>query len=322
MIRRRQLLAGGAAAPFVAGEARAAAWPTRPVRIVVPFAAGGSVDVMGRVIAQRLQERTGQTVTVDNRSGASGSIGGIAVSQAAPDGHTLLVSASIQTVARLVMRNPGYDPLTDLKPIARTGEGPVLITTNPNRPVRTLAELAHAARARPLEWSFGVGSLGSAGHLGTVELVRQIGADLSMVPYRGTAPAIADLMGGSIGALMDPMLAMLPPVRSGTLRGLAVTSPHRLQAAPELPTTAEAGFPSVDAHSWWDVWGPARLPEEIASIIAAEMERIVAEPGVQERLAGLGIVPVFQTGAELDGYIARDFQRAEALLRLARVEPA
>ncbi|WP_424813417.1 Bug family tripartite tricarboxylate transporter substrate binding protein [Roseococcus sp. YIM B11640] len=321
MIRRRSLLAGATAAPLVVRNASAAAWPTRPVRIIVPFAAGGSVDVMGRVIAQRLQERTGQTVTVENRSGANGTVGGIAVATSAPDGHTLLVSASIQTVARLVMKSPGYDPLTDLKPIARTGEGPVLVAINPNRPQRTLAEVAEAARARPLEWSFGVGSLGSAGHLGTVELVRQIGADLAMVPYRGTAPALADLLGGSIGAHMDPMLAMLPPVRSGTLRGLAVTAPRRLEAAPELPTTAEAGFPSVDAHSWWAVWAPGRLPAELADRIAGEVGQIVAEPGVQERLKGLGIVPLFQKGAELDAYIAQDFARAEALLRLARVEP-
>ncbi|MDB5413028.1 MAG: hypothetical protein JWR10_1363 [Rubritepida sp.] len=321
MIRRRALL-GAAASSLSMGHAIAGpVWPTRPVRIVVPFAAGGSVDVMGRVLAQRLQERSGQPVTVENRSGANGTIGGIAVSQAAPDGHTLLVSASIQTIARLVMRNPGYDPLTDLKPIARTGEGPVLIAINPNRPQTTLAELAEAARARPQDWSFGVGSLGSAGHLGTVEFVRQIGADLTMAPYRGTAPALADLLGGSIGAHMDPMLAMLPPVRAGTLRGLALTAPRRNAAAPEIPTTAEAGFPSVDAHSWWAVWGPARLPDEISARIAEEMRVIISEAGVQARLAGLGIVPLFESGREFDAYIGRDFERAEALLRLARVQP-
>lgn len=321
MMRRRSLIAGLTGAPLLARAAAPAAWPTRPVRIIVPFAAGGSVDVMGRVIATRLQERSGQTVTVENRSGASGTIGGIAVSQAAPDGHTLLVSASIQTVARLVMRNPGYDPLTDLRPIARTGQGACLLAINRNRPQTTLAELAEAARTNPREWSFGLGSLGSAGHLATLELIRQIGADLAMAPYRGTAPALADLLGGSIGALMDPVLAMLPPVRSGSLRGLAVTSPRRLDAAPEIPTTAEGGFPSVDVHTWWAVWGPARLPDEIASRVAGEIGAILGEEAVKARLAGLGIQPLFETGTALDAYIAQDFQRAEALLRLAQVQP-
>ena len=321
MIARRRLLGGTLAAPLVARAAFASTWPTRAVRIIVPFAAGGSVDVMGRTLATRLQERTGQTVTVENRSGANGTVGGIAVSQAPPDGHTLLVSASIQTIARLVMRNPGYDPLTDLKPIARTGEGPVLLAINPNRPQRSLEELVEAARARPRDWSFGVGSLGSAGHLGTVELIRQIGADIATVPYRGTAPALADLLGGSIGGLMDPMLAMLPPVRAGTLRGLALTAAKRLDAAPDIPTTAEAGFPSVDSQSWWAVWGPPRLPDELAQRIAVEVEAIIGEEGVRARLSGLGIVPLFQQGAALGAYIAQDFQRAEVLLRLAQVQP-
>lgn len=321
---RRALLAGSAmlaSAPALVPAMAQTAWPTRPVRIIVPFAAGGSVDVMARTLAARLQERSGQTVTVENRTGANGTIGGIAVSQAAPDGYTLLVSASVQTIPRLVMRNPGYDPLTDLKPIARTGEGPVLIATNPNRPQTTMQEVAAAARANPREWSFGVSALGSAGHLTTIEFVRQIGADITLVPYRGTTPALVDLMGGSIGVQADPMLAMLPPVRAGNLRGLALTAPRRNDAAPDIPTTAESGFPSVDAHSWWAVWGPPRLPDAIAAQIADQMEVIIGEAAVRARLAGLGIVPLFEKGAALDAYIARDFERAETLLRIARVQP-
>lgn len=318
-LTRRATLASAALVPAIAGAQ--GSWPSRPVRIIVPFAPGGSVDTMARTIATRLQERSGQPVTVENRSGANGTVGGIAVSQSAPDGQVLMVSASLQTIARLIMRNPGYDPLTDLKPVARLGEGPVLLGINPNRPQTTMAEIAAAARARPQDWSFGTSSLGSAGHLATVEFIRQIGADVTIVPYRGTAPALTDLLGGSIAAIFDPMLAMLPQVRSGAVRGIALTAPRRNDAAPTMPTTAEAGFPSVDAHSWWAVWGPRGLPDALIAQINAQLSEIMAEEAVRTRLSGLGIVPLFQAGAPLDAYIAQDFQKAETLLRLARVEP-
>ncbi|MEI6160812.1 MAG: tripartite tricarboxylate transporter substrate binding protein [Roseococcus sp.] len=318
-ITRRAALAGASLLP--AAALAQPVWPARPVRIIVPFAPGGSVDTMARAIAARMGERTGQTVTVENRAGANGTVGGIAVSQAAPDGYTLLVSASVQTIARLVMRAPGYDPLTDLKPIARTGEGPCLMAINPGRPQTSMAEVAAAMRANPREWSAGVSALGSAGHLASIEFVRQVGADVTFVPYRGTAPILVDLMGGRLGFNTDPMLAMLPPVRAGSLRGIALTAPQRNPAAPEIPTTAEAGFPSVDAHSWWAIWAPPRTPEPIAARIAAEVEAIIGEEAIRARLSGLGIVPLFQAGAALDDFIARDFQKAETLLRLARVEP-
>ncbi|WP_421989085.1 Bug family tripartite tricarboxylate transporter substrate binding protein [Roseococcus sp.] len=319
---RRTLLTAAAAVPLAAPPVFAqTAWPVRPVRIVVPFAAGGSVDVMARTIAQRLQERTGQTFTVENRTGANGTIGGIAVSTATPDGYTLLISASVQTIARLVMRNPGYDPLTDLKPVARTGEGPCLIACNPSRPQKTMAEVKAAAIANPRDWAFGVSALGSAGHLSTIQFTRAIGADVTLVPYRGTTPALADLMGGNIGVQIDPMLAMLPPVRAGNLHGLALTAPRRNAAAPDLATTAESGFPEVDAQSWWVVWAPPRTPDSITARIAEEVGAIMAEPAVRTRLEGLAIVPLFQKGAELDAYIQSDFERAERLLKLANVQP-
>jgi tripartite-type tricarboxylate transporter receptor subunit TctC len=297
------------------------AWPSRPVRIVVPFAPGGSVDTMARAVAARMAERTGQTVTVENRAGANGTVGGIGVSQAAPDGYTLLVSASVQTIARLVMRAPGYDPLTDLKPIARVGEGPCLMAIHPSRPQTTMAEMAAAMRANPRDWSAGVSALGSAGHLASIEFVRQVGADVTFVPYRGTAPILVDLLGGRLGFNTDPMLAMLPPVRAGSLRGIALTAPQRSTAAPEIPTTAEAGFASVDGHSWWAIWGPPRIPEGIITQINAHVEAIMGEEAIRARLMGLGIVPLFQAGAALDQYIARDFDKAQTLLRVARVEP-
>lgn len=319
MISRRTLLAASLA---LALPARAqAAWPSRPLRIIVPFAPGGSVDILARTIAPALQERLGQAVTVENRTGANGSVGGIHVAQSAADAHTLLVSASIQPLARLVMRNPGYDPLTDLLPIAWLGQGPLLLANHPARPVNTLAELVQAARQNPAEWSFGVGSLGSAGHLATIELVRIIGADITLVPYRGTTPALADLMGGRIGAHIDPVLAMLPPVRAGNLRGIAITAAQRSTAAPDIPTTAEAGFPSVDIQSWWGLWGPRGLPEAARRRLEEELPAVIADAAVRARLNSAGVEARFEGSAAFAEIIAREVARGEALFRLARVEP-
>ncbi|HYF07842.1 MAG TPA: tripartite tricarboxylate transporter substrate binding protein [Acetobacteraceae bacterium] len=323
-MNRRRLLAGSAAwgAALAAPPVRAqGAWPQRPIRIIVPFAPGGSVDVMGRVTAQKLQERLAQSVVVENRSGGNGTIGGIAVAQSAPDGYTFVFSASIQTLARLVMRNPGYDPMVDLTPVARVGLGPLLLIMNAQRPQNTLQEVVAAARANPRDWTIGVSSLGAAGHLATVEFVRLVGADLTTVSYRGTSPALADMMGGSIALIFDPMLATLPPVRGGRVKAVAITSAQRSPAAPEVPTTAEGGMPSLDLQSWWALWGPRGLPAEISARINAELATAMFEPDVRERVGSLGIEPMHQHGAALAEFIQRDFNRSQELLRLANFQP-
>ncbi len=323
MLRRDLLacatsLSAGLAAPAVRAQAT---WPNRPIRIIVPFPPGGSVDVMGRVAAQKLQERLGQPVVVENRTGGNGAVGGIAAAQSTPDGYTLCCSASIQILARLVMRNPGYDPMADLQPVARIGEGPLLLIMNAERPERTLAEVVAAARANPRDWTFGVSSLGSAGHLATVEFIRQLGVEITAVPYRGTPPALADMIGGRIALLFDPMLATLPPVRGNRVKGIAITAAQRSPAAPDIPTTAEGGMPSLDLHSWWAIWGPRGLPAEIVARLNAALAPAMAEADVRERLGALGITPLHQAGAALDSFIQRDFDRSRDLLRIANFQP-
>ena len=321
-MNRRIILAGGTAALLAAPSLRAqGTWPQRPIRMIVPFAPGGSVDVMGRITAQKLQERLGQPVVVENRTGGNGAIGGVAVAQSAADGHTLLFSASIQILARLVMRSPGYDPLTDLTPIARVGQGPLLLIMGLQRPQTTLQELVAAIRANPRDWSFGVSSLGAAGHLATVEFIRQLGVDPTVATYRGTAPALTDMMGGTIQLIFDPMLATLPPVRAGRVRAIAITSAQRSPAAPDVPTTAEGGMPSLDLQSWWALWGPRGLPADITARINAELATAILEPDVRERVGSLGIEPMFQAGPALDAFMARDFARSQELLRIANFQP-
>ena len=321
-MRRRDMLgmagAGLLAAPAVLAQGT---WPSRPVRVIVPFTPGGATDGMARVTTGKLAEKLGQPFVVENRAGANGAVGGIAVAQAAPDGYTLCFSASIQAMARLVMRNPGYDPLVDLLPVARVGEGPLLLVMNAARAPGTLAELVAAIRANPRDWAFAVSSLGAAGHLATIEFVRQVGVDITQAPYRGTAPALTDVVAGNVQLMFDPILATLPQVRTGRVKGMAITAPARSAAAPEIPTAAEAGMPGLDIQSWWALWGPRGLPAEITARIGEALTPGMFEPDVLARVGTLGITPKAEIGADFAAFIQRDFARSQELLRIANFQP-
>jgi tripartite-type tricarboxylate transporter receptor subunit TctC len=324
-MRRRPLLALiapgaalGLAAPAVQAQP---AWPVRPVRVIVPFTPGGATDGMARVTTGKLAERLGQPFIVENRAGANGAVGGQLVAQAAPDGYTLCFSASIQMLARLVMRNPGYDPVADLAPVVRTGQGPLLLIMNAARAPNTLAELLAAVRANPRDWSFAVSSLGAAGHLATIEFIRQAGVEIVQVPYRGTAPAITDTVAGNVQMMFDPILATLPQVRDRRVKGLAITAPQRAEAAPDIPTATEAGMPGLDIQSWWGLWGPKALPPEIVARIGEVLRTGMFEPDVRQRVGTLGIEPLAEVGPDFAAFIRRDFERSEALLRLANFQP-
>jgi tripartite-type tricarboxylate transporter receptor subunit TctC len=307
------------AAPAVQAQA---SWPGRgPIRVIVPFTPGGATDGMARVTTGKLQEKLNQTIIVENRPGANGAVGGQFVAQAAPDGYTFCFSASIQVLARFVMRNPGYDPVADLLPVVRVGQGPLLLIQHAQRPQTTLAETLAAVRANPRDWSFAVSSLGAAGHLATIEFIRQAGVDLIQVPYRGTAPAITDVVAGTTQLMFDPILATLPQVRGGRVRGLAITASARSAAAPEIPTAQEAGMPGLDIQSWWGLWGPRGLPAEIPARIGEVLRTGMFEPDVIQRVATLGIEPLAEPAAEFAAFIQRDVTRAQELLRLANFQP-
>ena len=321
MQRRRLIAAAGAilAAPTVQAQP---AWPGRgPVRVIVPFTPGGATDGMARVTTGKLQEKLGQTFIVENRAGANGAVGGQYVAQAAPDGYTFCFSASIQMLARLVMRTPGYDPVADLLPIIRTGQGPLLLIQNAARPQNTLAETLAAVRANPRDWSFAVSSLGAAGHLATIEFIRQAGVDIVQVPYRGTAPAITDTVAGTTQLMFDPILATLPQFRGGRVKALAITAGARSAAAPEIPTAQEAGMPGLDIQSWWGLWGPRGVPAEIVARIGEVLRTGMFEADVTRRVATLGIEPLAESSADFAAFIQRDFIRSQDLLRIANFQP-
>jgi tripartite-type tricarboxylate transporter receptor subunit TctC len=319
-MNRRALLA--AAAGVLAAPALAqGVWPSRTVRVIVPFTPGGATDGMARVAVGKLQEKLGQTWVVENRPGANGAVGGQAVARETPDGYTFLFSASIQILARLVMRNPGYDPVADLLPVTRVGEGPLLLVMNAQRPPTTLAELVAAARANPRDWAFAVSSLGAAGHLATIEFIRQLGVELTQAPYRGTAPALTDVVAGNVQLMFDPILATLPQVRAGRVKGMAITAPQRSAAAPEIPTAAEAGMPGLDIQSWWALWAPRGVPAEITNRIGETLRTAMFEPDVLQRVGTLGITPKAESGADFAAFIQRDFDRSQNLLRIANFQP-
>lgn len=296
-------------------------WPQRTIRVVVPYPPGGPADIMGRLAAQKLGERLGVTTVVENRSGASGTVGAEAVRAAAPDGYTLLAAPSVHVMGRQVLRNVPYDPVGDFTPIARLGEGPLLVLANPSVPGRTIAEMLPALRAKASNFSFGLSAFGAANHLAVLDFNRRAGLDLLIVPYRGSGPALTDLIAGQVQLMIDPMSAALPHVRGGRLKALAVTSAHRSPIAPEIPTAAESGMPGLEFASWYGVWGPRGLPAEIVQRVNEALNAGMRDPTVLERLAALGNEPVTETPAEFAAFIEADVKRNTEILQAAGFQP-
>ncbi|ONG44061.1 branched-chain alpha-keto acid dehydrogenase subunit E2 [Pseudoroseomonas deserti] len=324
MHRRELLAAAGAAvaAPLLARPAIAQnPWPNRPIRMVVPYTPGAATDAMARLAALKLQEQLGVTVVVENRTGGSGTVGGQAVLQAAPDGYTIMGSASIHPMARHVMKVVGYDPVADFIPIARTARGPCVLVQDPRLPQKTLSEVIAAAKAEPKRWSFATSSLGAAGHLASIEFNRQAGTEIEIVPYRGSAPALTDVAAGNVQLMFDPVLATLPMIRGGQLRGLGIATPARTELAAELPTLSENGLPGFTFYSWYGVWAHRGIPAEIAARLNAALIKGLHEPETVQRLAGQGFEPVRETIPEIERAIALEVEQNAALLKLAKFEP-
>jgi tripartite-type tricarboxylate transporter receptor subunit TctC len=325
MIGRRGILmatSGLLAVPLATPAVHAqGAWPNRNIRMIVPYPPGGATDAMSRLAAQKIGEKLGVSVVVENRSGANGQVGSQAMLQAPADGYTILGSASIHVMARHVMRNVPYDPVADFVPVARTARGPLVLVMSPSRPQRTIPEIVEAAKRNPAQWSFATSSLGSAGHLGTIEFNRVTGANIEIVGYRGTAPALTDVAAGNAHLMFDPVLATLPMIRGGQLRGLGIATAARTPLAPELPTMAEAGLPGFEFYSWYGVWASRAVPPELVARMNAALVEGMRETAVVERLTGLGFEPLAETVAEAERFIVADVARNAELLRIANFQP-
>jgi tripartite-type tricarboxylate transporter receptor subunit TctC len=315
------LATAGAGLDGAACFAENGAYPSHPIHIIVPFAPGGGVDVFARLLSEKLKEKRGIAVVVENRAGANGAVGGQVVLQAEPDGYTILFSAATHVLAKQVMRSAPYDPVTDFVPIARVGEAPMLLIMAPKLPQKNITEVVAAARANPERWVFGVSSLGAPGHIATVAFNKLAGLNLTVAPYRGTAPALTDVAAGHTQLMIDPVLALLPMARSGNVKALAVTAPKRITLAPDIPVASESGMRGLEFASWYGAWGPKNLPASVVSWLNAAFNEATQDLAASGRLAEIGIVPVKETPEEFARFVLKDVKRNSDLLRSAKFEP-
>lgn len=291
MNRKQFVRRAAVAALFAMGlgtGAMAQPWPAKPITMIIPFPPGGTLDVVGRLLAQKLGQQLGQTVIVDNRPGGAGTIGASAVSHAPGDGYTLLFSASTFTTTPMTQKTAAYDVIKDFAPVALVAKAPLAIAVNKNLPFNNVKGLLEYARANPGKLTFAIGSTGSAGHLST-ELLRRVGKmEYLIVPYKGSAPAYQDLVGGSIDAFIDPILGSSSFAKAGQLKVLAITSKNRVPSQPEMPTVAET-VPGYEFYSWYGLWGPASLPKEIATRLNAEVNKALGSD-MREKLEPQGLL--------------------------------
>ena len=302
-------LALTAALPGTA-SAQADSYPAKPIRIVVPFPAGGATDIAAREIAAKMSANWKQPVTVENRAGAGGNVGSDVVAKSAPDGYTLImgVTGSHAINISLYAKMP-YHPVNDFEAITQVAVVPNVVVVHPSVPANTLSEFIALAKKQPGKYDYASLGSGTAAHLGMEMLKTAAGVYMVHIPYRGSAPAVADLIGGQVQVMMDGLPSALPHVKTGRLRALAVTSAKRSPAAPDLPTIAESGYPGFYADAWSGLFAPKGTPKAIVDKLAAESARILALPDVRERFAALGAEPVGSTPQAFAQHVQREIEK-------------
>ena len=295
-------------------------YPSRTVTVVVPFPAGGSVDGVARILVQKLNETMGQHFIVENRAGgASGIVGANAVAKAAADGYTLLLSASVHVINPFLYKNVPYDVVHDFTPVTLLAEGPLIVSTTPSVPANNLKDFFTLVRKEPQKYTFGATTIGSASHLAIELLKLDAGLDTLVVAYKGTAPALTDLMSGQIQLLADPMLSSLPLAQGGKIKALGLTSLKRAAAAPEIPTVAESGVKGFAFVSWYGLWGPKNLPVDISDKLQTQITKLLASPDVKARLSAFGFDPIGTGGEQFAAYIREEIAKSEKIIKNAKI---
>jgi tripartite-type tricarboxylate transporter receptor subunit TctC len=293
--------AGGAAAQAPPSTG----WPSKPIRLLVGFPVGGAADLLARLHATRLQESLREAVVVDNRGGAGGVIATELAARAEPDGHTLLFTSLPHVINPALYRKVAYDPVRDFQPVTLLVNVPLLMVAGPALPAKSVKELIAAARAAPGRIPYASAGNGSSSHLAMAMFAAMAGVELQHIPYKGTGPLIADLLAGQVGLTIASIVPLLPQVRAGRLRPLAVTGRQRSGTLPEVPTVAEAGLPGYDMTNWFGVLAPARIPPRVLARLDGELRAIVGNPEVRERYAAQGADPV-GAGPEAFARVIRD----------------
>jgi tripartite-type tricarboxylate transporter receptor subunit TctC len=294
----------------------AEAYPSRPIRFVVPLAPGGAVDIAARAVGQGLSQRLGQQVVVDNRAGGGGNIGAEIVAKAPPDGYTMVMGSSSNFgVNPTLYKNLGYDAVRDFAPVSLVSFAPNALMVNPSVPAHTVKELVAIARAKPGTLNFASSGQGGSNHMAG-ELFKMVaGVDIVHVPYKGTGPALADTISGNVQMQFGSIIAALPHVKAGKLRALAVTVPRRVPALPQVPTMAEAGYPAVETTVWTGVLVPAKTPQPIVQRLNTEIVAVLKDPDLRTRFAAQGAEAVGSTSAEFGAHIRREIEKWGKVVR-------
>ncbi|WP_287879809.1 tripartite tricarboxylate transporter substrate binding protein [Acidovorax sp.] len=295
------LAAGTAALP---GAALAQTYPTKPISIVVPFSAGGTTDILARLVGQYLSTELGQPVVVENKAGAGGNIGGQYAAKAAADGYTLFMgTVGTHAINASLYKKMPFDPIKDFAPLTRVANVPNLLVVNPKQPFKTVPEMIAYAKANPGKINFGSPGNGASPHL-SGELFKSLAkVDLTHIPYKGSAPAVTDLLGNQIAIMFDNMPSVIPHVRSGKLRAIAITTSKRSAELPDVPTIAEAGVPGYEAMSWFGMFAPAATPKPVLDKLTGALAKVLANPEVKKKIADQGGEPVNETPAQFATFI-------------------
>jgi tripartite-type tricarboxylate transporter receptor subunit TctC len=313
------LLVFGAAG--ICGEADAQSYPSRPIHVVVPFAAGGAVDTLARIIGAKLQDLVGQPVIVENRAGAGGTTGADVVAKAPPDGYTILQNTNGQAIAPALYRSLPFDTLKDFAPVTQLVRTSTVLVANPKLPATSLGDLIALAKARPGQLNYGMTGVGNGLHLTMELLKRSAGIDLQAVPYRGDAPLNTALIAGEIDVAIVPVTTIIPHIQAGSVRALAVTSAGRSPLLPDVPTVSEVAFPGFEASGWIGYFVPSRTPREIVRLIQRETARVLFLPDTQARLNALGNEPVGSTPEEFEAKVKADVASFAAIVKQAGIPP-
>jgi len=312
---RRALLA--LALPLAAGTAFAQAWPAKPITLIVPFPPGGPTDVASRIVAQKMSVALKQSIVIDNRSGASGTVGAAAAARATPDGYTFVMLATPTLLASHLYGPTGYDIFRNFTPVGSVYDLPIVLVVNPKSlpDVTGVQGLIAKAKAEGGKLNYTSAGAGSFGHL-TTEQLKTIGKfDMQHVPYRGSAPAVTDLIGGQVPAMFSDLVGVLPHIKAGKLRAIAVGSGQRVSLLPDVKTVAEQGFPGFDATSWGGLLAPAGTPKDVIDRMSAELKTALADKEVQDKLQSVGTFAAYRTPEQTGVRMRQDFERWGKVIR-------
>jgi tripartite-type tricarboxylate transporter receptor subunit TctC len=306
---------------LVAGTALAQSYPSHPVRIIVPWPPGQATDIAARVVAEKLQQQLGQPFVADNRPGAGGSIGTDAVAKAAPDGYTLLAASSGPISIMPNLQKTPYDPLKDLQPVSLIAMAPFALVTHPSFPAKNAAEFVALVRANPDKYTFSSSGTGATAHLVSELFNSMAGLKARHVPYKGSAPALSDLMGGQIDYTLETVASLAGHIKAGRLKVLGVTSGKRTAALPDVPTLAEAAnIPGYDIGAWIGYAAPAGTPKEVTAKLSAEIAKVMQAPDLKERYLSLGMDTAFSTPDEMASFLRNEQARYGAIIKNANIK--